>query len=233
MTIDINKFLNFNQLRNGKTKITFSSQNETNVYILLRELGFCKSNLDGKRIYYQRIENKITPVSLRFINDVFFDFFQKEKYTNISSVITHSDIINWFLKYQIRKNEKLDYFLKDTLTEKEAESFHIQTNESFKHKFEIQQLISKLNEWNFRKTTNYVRSFGKNNPIYYKNIGNKEFLVFNHYNSIQNNNDGFDSWIATFENENEIGVKRPTEIKNIRLSFHLEKDFNLIRYLIN
>ncbi|MGB0887575.1 MAG: hypothetical protein ACPGSL_05605 [Vicingaceae bacterium] len=232
--MDINRFLNFHQLKNGKTKITFDFQNQTNIYHFLRELGFCKSNLDGKRVYYQRVGVKINPVTSQIIKDAFFDFLQKEEFSNIPNGITHSDITNWFLEHPpIKNNGGLDNSLKDTLTESETQSFRLQTDESFKHKFEVKQLISKFEEWNFNETTDYVGAFQVNNPLYYKNIGNKRFIVFNHYNSTDSNNDGFDSWIASFDKEKQIGTKKPNEIQTIQLNFQLKRDFNLIKDFVN
>ena len=61
----------------------------------------------------------------------------------------------------------------------------------------------------------------------------KKYLVFNHYNEKDRTNDGFDTWVATYNNEELIGIKKPTEFENLKLSFHLDKDYSLIKQYLN
>jgi hypothetical protein len=73
-----------------------------------------------------------------------------------------------------------------------------------------------------------------NNPtIYYKQVADKEFLVFNHWNIKNKSNDGLDSWLATYTDEKQIGNKKPTARQSIRLGFHLDRDFPLIEQYLN
>lgn len=234
MTKDINDFICFDRLKNGKIKITSDSNKKANIYKYLHELGFCKSKLENRRIYYRRENGKVNPSNIHYIKHTFWELLQKGDFSNIPDDIENSDILNWYLSKQpIKENGLFDYYLEDSLTETETQEFCLLTNHSYRHKFQIQQLLSKFNEWNFAKTTDTAGTFCKDNPLYYKKVGDKKYLVFNHYNSKDNTNDGFDSWVATYSNEKQIGIKEPIQIQDIRLSFHLDRDFELIKGFLN
>ncbi|MEI6750534.1 MAG: hypothetical protein WCM93_15360, partial [Bacteroidota bacterium] len=77
-------------------------------------------------------------------------------------------------------------------------------------------------------------SITNNAPLYYKKLDGNKYLVFTHYNSKTNTNDGFDCWIATFAKKGHIGNKKPLALQTVSLSFNLERDFDLIKnYVIN
>lgn len=234
MTININDFISFDRLKNGKVKITTDISNEGNLYKYLRQLGFCKSKLDGIRIYYRRENSSIKPSSMHDIKHTFLVLLQQADFCNIPTDVSYSDILNWYLdKQPIKENGLFDHYLADNLSKTEAHNYRLLTNPMYKHKFETQQLLSKFAEWNFNKTIDKVGAFCKSNPLYFKRIEDKKFLVFNHYNSNSETNDGFDSWVATFTDEKQIGIKKPTQIQDIRLSFHLDRDFELIKDYLN
>jgi hypothetical protein len=232
MKIDITDFISFDRLKNGKVKITTDISKKGNLYKYLRHLGFCKSKLDNRRIYYRRENNSINPSSLQDIKHSFWELFQRGDFTNIPTETSYLDILNWYLdKQPIKENGFFDHYLKDSLSETEEHNYRLTTNPRYRHKFEIQQLLSKFSAWNFSKTTDVVGAFCKDNPLYFKRIDNKKYLIFNHYNSKSKSNEGFDSWLATFTDERQIGIK--IQIQVIRFSFSLERDFELIKNYVN
>ncbi len=234
MTININDFISFDRLKNGKVKITTDISKEGNLYKYLRHLGFCKSKLDNRRVFYRRENNSIFPSSLHDIKQAFWELLQKGDFSNIPPETSYSKILNWYLdKQPIKENGLFDYYLEDNLSETEAHNYRLASNPKYRHKFEIQQQLSKFAEWKFSKTTDVFGSFCKDNPLYFKRIDDKKYLVFNHYNSKSKSNDGFDSWLATFTDVRQIGVKKPLEIQNIRFSFHLDRDFELIKSYVS
>lgn len=97
-----------------------------------------------------------------------------------------------------------------------------------KYSFEIDELLSKFQEWQFKITNDSIGTFCKGNPLYYKSIGENNYIVFNYFNSTKKSNRGFDCWLAKYSNFSDIGVKKPLEMESIRLSFHLDADFDLI-----
>jgi hypothetical protein len=229
MTKDINDFITFDRLKNGRVKITHDINNEGNIYKHLHELGYRKAKLDNKRVYFRREGTELTPLSIREIKVAFRDYLRNFDFTNIPDDIEYFSILNWYYERQpIKENGLLDHYLEDELNESEVHYLRLKTNVGYKHKKEIENLLSKFEEWSFSKTIDNIGSICLNAPLYYKKIGDKKYLVFSHYNSEHKTNNGFDCWIATFVNEKQIGKKKPSDIETIRFSFQLDRDFGLI-----
>ena len=102
------------------------------------------------------------------------------------------------------------------------------------HSLETQSLLAKLAEWGFSKSTDTIGSFCKGNPLYYKCINEKEYLIFNHWGlKYKHQAEGFDCHLATFENEKQIGNKQPLSAKILRQGFEVKEDYMMIKgYLI-
>lgn len=229
MTKDINDFITIVRQKNGRVKITHDINNEGNIYRLLQELGYRKARLDNKRIYFRREGTVLTPVSLRKIKDAFRNLLRNMDFLNLPDDIEYSTILNWYYERQpIKENGLFDHYLEDELNEREAHDMRLKINVTYKNKFEVDSMLAKFSEWKFCKTTDTVGGFCKDNPLFYKKIEDTKYLVFNHYNSEHKTNGGFDCWIATFTDEKQIGKKKPSDIESIRLSFRLDRDFELI-----
>jgi hypothetical protein len=232
MKINIDDFVSLSRMKNGKLTSFFNTHNEGNIYKFLRELGYCKSKLDNKQILYQRSEFDVSPVELQDIKHHFYMSLHEIEFIDIPDTIEREDILNWYLKKDpIKENGLFNEYLKDHLTETEAEELRLKTNPDYKLKFEVQQLISKLYEWNFNKTTDSVGAFCKDRPLYYRNISDRKFLIFSHTNL--KNNDNFDCWTAEFTDENHIGLKPPLERNCIEYSFKLDRHFDQIKDFLN
>jgi hypothetical protein len=114
----------------------------------------------------------------------------------------------------------------------EVRDLRMLTNFSYKHDFDKSKLLSKFNEWKFSKTIDNIGSYSKKALLYYKLIESKKYLVFNHYNSERKDLDCFDSWIATYSDEKQIGNKKPLSLQDLRLGFNLDRDFELIKQYV-
>jgi len=235
MTTDINNFIDIVRQKNGRIKIKHNVTNEGNIYKLLHDFGFRKIKLDNRRIYFRRQADKITPVKLVDIKEAFREFLEHGDFTNIPQDVDHRDILEWYYStLPIKENTQFDQYLEDTLTETEAHDLRLQTDHIYKHKFEIEQLLLKFDEWKFLKTTDIISSYSTENPpLYYKHIGDRKFLVFNHWNVNTKYTDGFDCWIATYSDEKQIGNKKPLDLQDIRLGFRLDRDFPLIEQYLS
>lgn len=235
MTKDINNFIDIVRQKNGRVKIKHNITNEGNIYKLLRDFGFRKSKLDNRRIYFRRQADIVTPVNLSDIKDAFREFLKCGDFTNIPTDINHHDILEWYYStHPIKENGLFDHYLEDTLTEVETHNFRLATDHDYRHRFEIKQLLSKFDEWAFSKSTDNINSYSSNNPpLYYKRIDDRKFLVFNHWNANTKYTGGFDSWIATYSNEKQIGNKKPLDLQDIRLGFRLDRDYPLIEQYLN
>jgi hypothetical protein len=234
MKRDINDFLTLVRSKNGRVKIDHNGQNQANIYKILVDLGFRKSKLENKRIYYRSEGDKLIPSSFTNIVDAFFEQLRESEFINIPDDVRFADIVNHFYeKSPIKENALFTHFFAENLTEVEALNYKLLTDHTFKHKFEVQQLLSKLEEWKFDKTIDIASSITNNAPLYYKKVDGNKYLVFTHYNSKSNTRDGFDCWIATFTKTGHLGNKKPLTLHQVSLSFNLERDFELIKDYIN
>ena len=236
MTTDINNFSIIDTFKNGRLKMSQTAAEEANIYKLLSELGYRKAKLNNRKIYVKREGKSISFVHLSEIRQAFFKFLESDAdYSNIPNGINRVEIINWFYqKIVVKENVLFDHYLACTLTDNEVHTLRILTKHDYKHNLEINHLISKFHDWNFKKTVDAIGSFHKGDMLYYKNISDKKFIVFNHLKGQkQNTNDSFDCWFATYMNESQIGNKKPLEQQDIRLGFDFVRDFHLIKdYLI-
>lgn len=231
MTRNLFEFIQVKRQKNGRVKITHDISNKHNIYKFLKKLGFCISRINRKRIYYQRIDNKIRIVSIFDIEDAFVKYLKTTDFTDMPSDISRDELLDWFYEKQPikRSDDLLIHYLVDSLTLEEEHQLRLEIDVEYKKKFEITQLQEMFKTWNFNKTVDKIGSFCSGNNLYYKNIGENKYLVFNQYNPKKLMQSGFDSWITTFTSEKNIGNKRPINIEQIKLSFHLDKDFELIK----
>lgn len=234
MERNINNFIIIDKFKNGRLKISHNGQNQTNIYKLLHELGFRKSKLDNKQIYFRRDGEKLIPINFNKIVDAFFDLFNESAFTNIPEDIEFEDIVNHFYENQpIKENRLFNLVFNDTISELEAHNLRMLIDDDYKHRFETQQLLSKLEELNFIKTIDIGSLICKNAPLFYKKIEANKFLVFVQFNSKIKTLDGFDCSIATFDKIIHIGTKKPLEHQIICRNFKLDRDFNLVENYLN
>ena len=231
MEKDINNFLTFSRFKNGKVKILHDKQNETNIYKLLFSLGFRKSILNNKKILFKKTNDDLIPVSIHDIQNAFYELLKNYEFVNLPDDVNYVDILNWNLdKQPIKQNNLFNHYLSVELNEKEMHILRLKTDVNYKHRNEINSILDKLNELNFSKSIDRKSSICKNAPLYYKKIDCNKFLIFSHFNAESKKNiDGFDCWFANFKNETQIGTASPSELKDIRLSFNLERDYELIK----
>ncbi len=226
----LNNFIKVNKLKNGKLKITHDQENERNILKFIYGLGYRRTKLGSKNIYFRKVENDLLPVSINDIRREFYELLKEFRFCDIPEDIVYTDVLNWYLdKRPLKENKLLKEYLGAELTEKETHNLRIKTDVSYKHEVEISLTLSKFREWNLKKVIDTKSSICTNAPLYYKNIDVNKYLIFSHFNAESKNNiDGFDCWIASFKNENQIGKNKPTQIEDICLSFNLSDDLKLI-----
>lgn len=97
----------------------------------------------------------------------------------------------------------------------------------------IPKLIRELTHNGFFKTVDMLSEYSKDADLYYRSIGDQQFIVFNHYNKNKKVQlQGFDCWVSKYKNESEIGKVKALHIEEIRLGFQFARDWELIdKYL--
>jgi hypothetical protein len=230
MKRSITDFIEIKRFKNGKIALNQNLRNEGNIYRQLKELGFCRTKINDKSLLYRRVGNEIVPVKKYHLNDAFKDYLKETDFEDLPVELTTNDIINWFYeKDPIKKNGLFYQILKDQLNAEELHQVKMKTDISYKQTFLNNEMLEKLKMWNFKRTIDEKSTICSGRPLYYKNIGNEEFLIFSHYNHENVSISGFDLWRATFSSEKSIGKKKPKKLYDISLSFNLDKDFKLIK----
>lgn len=101
------------------------------------------------------------------------------------------------------------------------------------YKKNIVGALAELERHRFSKTVDSINEYSTEADLYYRNIGGKRYLVFNHYNKKRRADlQGFDCWISTYNSENEIGKKKAIQTEDVRLSFQVERDWHLVASLL-
>jgi hypothetical protein len=230
MQKDINDFFSFQTLKNGKIKISIRPGNKIKIYEALKENGYRKGIFNKKRIYFKREEDNIKELQRNDLTYAFYKLLKNWDIQNLPKNIKKSDCLDIFIEQDpIKENKLFNYFLSETLSESDFHNLRLQNDVDYKHKFEIDQMLSKFMEWSFQKSKDSIGAFIKNAPMYHKGIGNNQYIVFLHYNFKKKGTQGFDCYLATYKKQENIGITHPSEIKQIRLSFNLESDYPLIK----
>lgn len=230
MFLDVNEFFTITCSKQGVVRVAQDSLQEDKLFLFLRDMEYRVTRLDAKRTYYQRVNNEVVPVSISTIERELYQFLKSAELINVPECASRDDILSWFFtKRPIKNNGLLDYYLEEPLTAREIHQLKLKVDPTYRYTYEIQQLLSKLQEWDFKKTVDVAGNFCKDNNLYYKNIREKKYLVFNHFCQGQKLHGGFDAWIAVFTRKKEIGRQEAEDISVLKLNFHLDEDFSLIR----
>ena len=231
MDLDINKYITITKQKNGKAKFSFDGNNEANIYNLLYELGFRKSKLQNKRIYFQRTGKDLVPVTINDIRTEFNNMLRGFKFKNVPEYIRYSNIINWFFERQtIKENKLLDQHLKVDLDESETHTLRLKTDTEYKHNYEIENTLLRFKKWGLKETIDSGSGICHVAPLFYKRLSNGEFLIFIYFNSTSKlSNDGFDCYIASYDDENNVGKTIPNRIAEVKLGFDLKEDLKLVK----
>jgi hypothetical protein len=220
-----NKELKSDQWVNAKSKGNKrkSSLNEVEIYKSLRDFGLRFSYVDRVGYYYFR-QTGITVTSLLHIKDLVWDKLRSQE------LVSKELVLNAYLENDpFKKLGLLKNILQDKPTDEEIHLIKLQVDITYKKKFEIELMITTLKNLNFTKAVDNHGDFGKAD-IYFKRKSDHEFVVLSHYCKGKNIlNQGFDCWITTYKRESDIGTRKPLLMDSLRLSFHLDRDVQLIK----
>jgi hypothetical protein len=234
--MDILDFVSLHQLKNGTHLLKFTLENKANIYQKLFDLGYRRSRINLKRfIFFKQRAMELSPVDISDMRRAFLDFMQELDDSAFPSGISKNVILNYYLKKMpVRANGLLFHHLHYELSENEAHHLLMYLDFEYRHKFEIEQLHQQLCNWGFIQTIDTGSFIATNKPLYYKNIGEGQYLVFSQQiPKFGDSKHDIDCWIATFNNSSEVGNIEPIHIDEIMLSFQLDRDFPLIsKYII-
>lgn len=226
---DINDFITITKCTDGRIKISHSINNEGNIYKFLSSIGFGQTKIDGKRVYYRRINGDIIPVTIYNIKDEFSNYLKELRFGNIPN-IPYSDIMNWYYqKDPIKRNGLFSSYLESSLLPIEEHIYKLKTDIDYKHDIEIKAILNFLKKKDFKKSVDTKGLICKGAVLYYRKIKDSQYLVFAHFNHDKKRwKDGFDCYMAIYmEKSPSIEKHIPTSLETVKLSFKIEQDFNI------
>ena len=229
MKREIQDFVTITQGKSGNIKITHDISNESNIYAFLRSLGFRRSRINKKWVYYRRVGQKITASVLREVKDAFLDFLKDEENYSLPKNVTKEQILEWYYsKSPIKQNGLFFHHLEDELSDFESHQLRMEIDLDYKREVSIQNVLDFFQANGFQKVVDKKSHFSKDADLYFKKVNSGRYLIFNHFNKGKPNLAGFDCCNAQFQKESEIGLKEPSEMEHIASSFDLQRDFHLI-----
>ncbi|MGN6640083.1 MAG: hypothetical protein ACTHJ8_14335 [Mucilaginibacter sp.] len=199
---------------------------EGNMYQWLVTQGFGRAVIDGKDVTFRRTDAEVKPAAFWQMRDIFLDYLEKQG--------SH-DLLNWFLsKSPMKQNNLYRHYLKSELTEQEIHVYKMQTDVVYRHRYQINQVLVMLSANSFKQVKDEKGTVGQGQMLYYRQTAEKQFLLFSHHNPGHKSLDGFDCWLGSFRDEKQIGQIQTDNLEDIRLSFNMDRDYELIApYLTN
>ena len=136
MNLDIQKIIKINRFKNGSVQIITKECNETPLLLFLKSLGFGKTKINGKRVYFQRTAEELKAIDIDEIRNTFFNILKAQNYTNLPCGMSHEDVIYWYYDCNpIRQNNHFEYRMKEELTEDEKITLRIQYDSDFRKEY--------------------------------------------------------------------------------------------------
>lgn len=235
MKLKIKDFVVVERHDNGDVNVSYDAKCRSNIYRFLRNLGFCQTKLNGERVYYRRVEDSIYPVDFNVIEDAFFDNLKDDKFGGIPGVESSTIFDLFLIENPIKRYKSFFDELEDELTPEELHQFKMKSDPAYCVKINIEHVHEMLKKYRFNRTVDTAANFSRMSPIYYRQIGLNDYLVFNHYNVNESHlYQGFDCWVAKYEVSmvEDINQKKLIKRSLIKTNFKMPIDFKLIAHYL-
>lgn len=93
----INSFLTYRINKRGLVEVTRTKEQELNLYKLLRDFGFEYKTINGKRHFFQTIDNTKAKKTKTDINNFIFNYLKSINITNDDENIYRNAVLNWYI----------------------------------------------------------------------------------------------------------------------------------------
>ena len=93
----------------------------------------------------------------------------------------------------------------------------------------MKEAIIQLENRGFQKSVDTISEYSPNADLYYRQIDENRFIIFNHYNKKKKEMlQGFDCWISEYKSASEIGKKKALKTEDVKLTFDFQNDWQLL-----
>lgn len=165
-------------------------------------------SLLNNKVQFFKIENdNIESLSEAKILDFLTRSFLKERQESSSEKLRFNNFYSTIKKTLKNMEEHLESNLNYVLSEKEKHSLLMQSDLKEKHSTKISEQKELLEIFLFKKVKDENAHYSNDSLLYYRKLENNKYMVVNYYNGKMQKDclDGFDYWIAVYNNEQEIG----------------------------
>ena len=232
MKAHINDFVVVERQENGQVVVSYDAQCRANIYRYLREIGFCQTKLDNRRVFYRRTGEGIFPVDFEQIEDAFFDRLKDKDFSTIPGVEYNKIFDLFIIENPIRQYKSFYNELRDELDDNEAHEYLLKADPNYRVRNEVEDIQKMLAKYKFTRTIDTAGNFSRMAPIYFKEVSLGTYLVFNHYNVKEKHlYQGFDCWLAEYKLSNmleDINQKTLISKRQLKANFKLHRDFGLV-----
>ncbi|WP_306352743.1 hypothetical protein [Flavobacterium sp. '19STA2R22 D10 B1'] len=215
---------------NGTSKIEFS---EVDIFEVLKNtLGFGYITIDKKGYYLKKENDLYKVVSFLNLNQSFREYLKTDfSSLQLDSTITYEDLLSAFYKKSPIKNASFarKFLSKDILiTEENRHHILLKTNPEYKNEEKRNEIQAFLTSEEFTETVDYIGNFYKNEPVFYKKVKGKKFVIISKFPVLKNaKQDIYDLWTIAATSSNDF-LKRPTKkLTIVKKGFNLQRDLDL------
>ncbi|NQU54449.1 MAG: hypothetical protein HQ522_18145 [Bacteroidetes bacterium] len=223
------KLADIYKYKNGRKKIVFF---ELGIYDLLKEkLGYRYTKINGKG-YYLKDNNGIYEVSyFHHLGNSFRTYIEQE-FENLE-ISNQIDLHSFMNEYYHRKPIKDGNYARDYLSEGfQLSNYNLQLilqNIDPRLKFENdkKEMLVFLKNENFTETIDTIGNLRKEYPLFYKQLSENKFLIFNQpYYDLNSKQTIYDFWKIEAKNEKEFLLKKTKNFVSIKYGFNMLDDID-------
>jgi hypothetical protein len=223
------------KLKNGNSKISFPSEKASNIYSIFKNEGFAYVELSGKAVLVQRGLNGIEQVSIDNLRDSFEHYLKNVDYFELPADVTYHKVMDTYYQNAfLKSNNKLKAYLTGHLSDEELHTLLLKTDHQYRKAHQLQTMLEQLENTRFKLTEDKISTYHKNDRhLYYKHIGENDYIVFNDIDDPKIKLRMFDCWISKFTKESDIGKKHPLSTSSVMIDFKWDRDYQLIASYLN
>jgi len=227
--------IDIKNLKNGNSKISFPPEKTQNIYSMFKNEGFAYVKLSGKAVLIQRSLNGMEQVSIERLRDSLEHYFKNADYSELPADVTYHQVMDAYYQHAfLRSNPKLKAYLAGSLSEEEQHELLLKTDYAYRKAFQLQTMLEQLEKTSFKLAEDKISTYHKNDRhLYYKHIGENEYIVFNDIDDPKIKLRMFDCWISKFRKESDIGKKQPLATSSVMIDFKWHRDYPLIASYLN
>nr|WP_320037528.1 hypothetical protein [uncultured Bacteroides sp.] len=234
----IDDFFDISYKKNGNVSIKFK-KNASAIELIIKELNFYHYIVNNKKIFFKKDDLNFVSIDKTDIRDGVVG--------RVKKVILGVDIYPEGCDYESFIQALYDatliisqrlmpiYCPYIDLNNEEKHAFLMKYDQIYKSEYIKDELLAKFIYWGMKEKDDVGGTFSLGKKLFYKAINKNEYLIFCFsLNDSRKHIYIFDSILASFKSENDIGVSSYLSLNPdfTRNNFILERDYNSFKELM-